>query len=178
MQHVITAKNTTVSDPIRNHIETKFNHAFGKYLTEDAVVRTKIEVIKSCRHKVEVTISLGKQTLRAEVSETDGNSDMYNSIDKAASVMTQLLIKRKKKLEDKKKNTETIRVEHTEEENDNNECVVARTKHHEASVMSVKDACEAMEMLGHSFFVFRNAETMDFCVVYKRYSGDYGLLIY
>ena len=99
MEHIIKAKNTTATESIKAYIEKKFSK-FDKYAPADTRIYTKIEVKDNGnRHKVEVTIPFGKQTLRVEHND----KDMYAAIDAAEKTMSRLLKRRKEKFEDKHK---------------------------------------------------------------------------
>jgi len=172
MEHIIFAKNTTVTEGIRVYVEKRFEK-FSKYAPDDTKVYTKIEV-KSNRpcHKVEVTIVFGKQTLRAEAADVN----MYVAIDNVEKTMARLLKKRKEKMVQRRQmpgDMDAVANAHTEEEYD-----IARVKTHELPTMSAQDACEAMEMVGHAFYVYRDVDTKKLSVVYLREDGDYGQLIY
>jgi putative sigma-54 modulation protein len=172
MNHIITAKKTTVTDGIRAYVEKKFNK-FDKYIPNETSVHTKIEVKDNCnRHKVEVTISIGKQTIRAEANDTD----MYVAIDKVEKIMARLLRKRKERLEDRRQHPGDIELTESMAEN---EYTIVKTKRHDLLCMTAQDACEAMEMVGHPFYVYIGADNNNqICAVYKREDGTYGNLIY
>lgn len=171
MEHIITAKNTTVTDGIKAYVEKRFAK-FSKYAPDDTKVYTKIEVKDNGnRHKVEVTINFGKQTLRAEANDTD----MYAAIDNVEKTMARLLKKRKEKMTQRRQQPAEIP---TSVEAATNEYEISRTKTHELLPMSDQEACEAMEMVGHPFYVYLDAETDVVCAVYRKDDGDYGKLIY
>ena len=167
----ITAKNTTVTEAIRAYVEKKFAK-FDKYAPDETVVHTKIEVKDNGnRHKVEVTIVLGKQTLRAEATD----ADMYAAIDNVEKTMCRLLKKRKEKIVDRRQQggelivaTDTTVPEYE----------ITRTKNHNILSMTVQEACEAMEMVGHPFYVYHDADNNKTCAVYVRDDGTYGQLFY
>jgi ribosomal subunit interface protein len=173
MNHIITAKKTTVTDGIRSYVEKKFNK-FNKYISDDTNVYTKIEVKDNgARHKVEVTITLGKQTIRAESNDVD----MYAAIDNVEKTMVRLLRKRKEKIEDRRQQPGAFPID--DSISDENEYIIAKTKHHELLCMTTQDACEAMELVGHPFYVYIDANhNNQVCAVYKRDDGSYGHLIY
>jgi putative sigma-54 modulation protein len=171
MEHIITAKKTTVTDGIRVYIEKRFAK-FDKYVDRDIKVYTKIEVkANGNRHKVEVTIPFGRQMLRAEANDID----MYAAIDDAEKTMSRLLKKRKEKITQRRQRlTEDIVADESSEQS----YVIARIKTHEMQTMTEQEACEAMEMVGHSFYVYKDIEEKSVCVVYMREDGDFGKLIY
>ena len=171
MKHIITAKNTTVTDGIRSYVQKKFSK-FDKYLNDDTDVYTKIEVKDNGnRHKIEVTISFGKQTVRAEANE----ADMYSAIDVVEKTMVRLLKKRKEKLEERhRRHAEAPEAPVVDEQM----YEITRSKTHELLAMSDQEACEAMEMVGHPFYAYMDVNEKKLCVVYMREDGTCGKLIY
>ena len=171
MEHVITAKNTTVTEPIRAYVEKRFAK-FDKYAPEDTKVNTKIEVKDSGkRHKVEVTIMFGKQTIRAEANDVD----MYAAIDDAEKTMARLLRKRKEKMT--QYDQQSVRLIEPEQEN-LTPYDIQRVKNHKLVPMTAQEACEAMEMIGHQFYVYLDVELNKICAVYHREDNTYGKLVY
>ena len=171
MEHIITAKTTTVTDGIRGYIEKRFSK-FEKYAPADTKVYTKIEVKDNGnRHKAEVTINFGKQTLRAEANDTD----MYAAIDNVEKTMARLLKKRKEKITQRRQQPAELPIE---PETGENEYHITRVKNHKLLTMTAQEACEAMEMVGHPFYAYLDADTHSICVVYVKEDGDYGQLIY
>lgn len=167
----ITAKNTTVTEAIRAYVEKKFTK-FDKYAPDDTTVYTKIEVKDNGnRHKVEVTIVLGKQTLRAEANDTD----MYAAIDNVEKTMCRLLKKRKEKIVDRRQQGGVPVVEAEAVVPDYE---ITRVKTHNILSMTAQEACEAMEMVGHPFYVYHDYEKNKTCAVYRREDDTFGQLIY
>ena len=172
MRHEIIAKNTTVTAGIRSYTEKKFEK-FEKYGSDDMLVHTKIEVKDGGRrHKVEVTIRFGKEVLRAEQND----ENMYVAIDNVEKTMTRLLKRRKEKLTQKRHAPSNLVVAETPIVE--NEYDITRVKRHEMQVMDVQEACEAMEMVGHPFYVYRDKDEDRVCAVYLREDGAYGQIIY
>lgn len=170
MQNIIRAKNTTVTESIRQYIEKRFDK-FNKYVDRDVVVYTTIEVKDNGnRHKVEVTIPFGKQTIRAE----QNNRDMYVAIDEVEKIVARLLRKRKEKLE--------LRYQSgiVHEAMDHSELcpLFAKTKTHELTEMTAEEACEALEMVGHPFYVYFDVKEKTTCAVYLREDDTFGQIIY
>ena len=178
MNHVINAKGTTVTNSIKEYIEKKYSK-FEKYINEDADVYTKIEVKEGGkRHKVEITIPIGKHVIRAEVN----SDDMYAAIDQAEDVMARRLRKRKEKLHDRKKNVVDKRelniTDATEiEDLAKDQFEIAKVKTFTVDIMTAQEACEAMELVGHDFFIYIDKVVGAACAVYKRHDGTYGQLI-
>ena len=105
------------------------------------------------------------------------SSDMYVSIDLVEEIIERQLKRYKNKLVDQKQNAMSLSKAFLDEEvEDDDEIKVIRTKRFAVKPMDVEEACIQMELLGHSFFVFRNAETDEVNVVYKRKGNTYGLI--
>ena len=174
MEHIIRAKNTTVTPSIQNYVEKRFAK-FAKYTADDITVYTKIEVKDNGnRHKVEVTISFGKHTLRAEANSTN----MYAAIDDVEKTMSQLLKKRKEKLTDRHQQSSDFMFGDEQKAAPHDEYRISRIKEHELQAMTAQEACEAMDMISHPFFVYYDDDVKTTCAVYKREDGTYGQLVY
>lgn len=104
---------------------------------------------------------------------------MYVSIDLVEEVIERQLRKYKNKLIARHQEGGTFKQEFFEEEpaiDSNDEIQIVRTKKFGIKPMFPEDACVQMELLGHDFFVFSNAETEEVNVVYKRKNGTFGLI--
>ena len=114
-----------------------------------------------------------KHILRAEQTSTD----MYASIDSAVDVLERMIRKYKTKISSYGKGIGTFTEEFLEEDVDKQETVtITRCKKFAIKPMDVEEACVQMELLGHNFFVFRNADTFEVNVVYRRKDKTYGLI--
>ncbi|HCR99642.1 MAG TPA: ribosome-associated translation inhibitor RaiA, partial [Lachnospiraceae bacterium] len=99
------------------------------------------------------------------------------SIDLVEEIIERQLKKYKNKIIDKEQAAESFRKEYVEREyQDEDEIQIVRTKQFDMKPMYPEDACVQMELLGHNFYVFRNAETDAVNVVYKRKGNTYGLI--
>jgi ribosome hibernation promoting factor len=105
---------------------------------------------------------------------------MYASIDKAVDVLERQIRKHKTKLQKKYKNTETIRFENltslNSEEDEDDFPKIVRKKRFLLKPMMQEEAILQMELLGHNFYVFMDAENGGTSIVYKRKDGNYGLI--
>jgi putative sigma-54 modulation protein len=125
------------------------------------------------RQKIEVTIPMKGHIIRAE----QVSDDMYVSIDMVTEVIERQVTRYKKKILDQEQNAAYFQEQFIEEEDlDEEEIRIIRSKKFAVKPMYPEDACIQMELLGHSFFVFRNAETDEVNVVYKRKGNTYGLI--
>ena len=130
-------------------------------------------VVDGDRHRAEVTIPLDGIVLRGE----EETGDMYVSIDNVIEKMERQIEKYKSRIDYKLKHG-SIRdlVPENEKTADEEFPRVVRTKRFAIKPMPVEEAIMQMNLIGHSFFVFRNAETEEVNVVYARKDGNYGLI--
>jgi putative sigma-54 modulation protein len=127
------------------------------------------------RQKIEVTIPIKGHIIRSE----QVSSDMYVSIDLVEEVIERQLKKYRTRLASKKMNVAdkfTAAFVEGNADEDDEEVKIVRTKRFGMKPMYPEDACVQMELTGHDFFVFRNAETDEVNVVYKRKGNTYGLI--
>ncbi len=124
------------------------------------------------RQKIEVTIPVKGTVIRSE----QVSNDMYVSIDLVEEVIERQLRKYKNKLVQREQGGGSFRQEFIDREAEDEEVKIIRTKLYDRKPMYPEDACIQMEMLGHSFYVFVNAETDQVNVVYKRKGNTYGLM--
>ena len=171
MKYVITGRGTNVTDGLRSAIEEKLGK-LEHYFAPDTEVHVTLKVEKD-RQKVEVTVPVKGHIIRAE----QVSDDMYVSIDLIEDIIERQLRKYKTKIVDSKQNVGSFTSEFMQEEDyDDEDVKVIRTKRFAVKPMDPEEACVQMELLNHSFYVFRNAETDEVNVVYKRKGGDYGLI--
>ena len=171
MRITITGRNIDITDGLRSAVEDKLSK-LEKYFTPDTDVFVTLSVEKE-RKKIEVTIPVKGNIIRSE----QVSNDMYVSIDLVEEVIERQLKKYKNKLVSKQQNAASFRKEFIEKEvSADDEIQIIRTKRFGMKPMYPEDACVQMELLGHNFFVFRNAETEEVNVVYKRKGNTYGLI--
>lgn len=170
----ITGKNIELTDGLKTAVNDKLSK-LDKYFTDDTTVNVTLSVEKD-RQKIEVTIPIKGQIIRSE----QVSNDMYVSIDLVEEVIERQLRKYRTKLVSKQNEPkEFFQEDFIEEDADDEEdsqIKIKRTKHFGIKPMYPEDACVQMELLGHDFFVFRNAETDEVNVVYKRRGNTYGLI--
>lgn len=173
MRYMITGRNIEVSDGLKAAVYDKIGK-LEKYFTPDTEVHVTFSVIKG-KQKVEVTIPVKGNILRAEQI----SYDMYNAIDSVEEILERQLLKYRHKLINHKHasiNFNKKFMDDYSQEVDEDEILIQRTKKFAIKPMDAEEACVQMELLGHSFFVFRNASTDEVNVVYKRKSDSYGLI--
>ena len=172
MNIIIFGKNLEVKEGIKNQINDKFAKV-GKYLDDDTKVDVTLSERKNMK-KVEVTIPVRGHIIRAE----EEDMDLFAAIDMAQDTIIRQLIRYKEKLIDSKRTAKEIFADDYVEEYtyDDEGVQIVRTKRFGIKPMDAEEACEQMDMLGHSFFVFLNADTDEVNVVYKRKGDTYGLI--
>ena len=173
MRITITGRNIELTSGIKEAVEDKLGK-LEKYFKPDTDVLVTLSVEKD-RQKIEVTIPTKGHTIRAE----EVSNDMYVSIDLVEETIERQLIKYRTKIVSKKLNAAAnFKAEYLEEqvEDDEEEVKIVRSKRYDLKPMYPEDACIQMELLGHDFFVFVNAENDETCVVYKRKGNTYGII--
>lgn len=173
MKYVITGRNIEITDGLKSAIYEKIGK-LERYFTEDTQVHVTLSVEKE-RQKIEITIPVKGNIIRSEQT----SNDMYVSIDLVEEIIERQLKKYKNRIVDKKQaggNLEFSQEYIDKDYEDNDEIEIIRTKRFGIKPMYPEDACVQMDLLGHNFFVFLNAETDEVNVVYKQKGNTYGLL--
>lgn len=172
MKFIISGRNMDVTSSLKEAVEQKLGK-LERYFTPETEVIVTLSVEKE-RQKIEVTIPVKGNIIRSEQE----SNDMYVSIDLVEEIIERQLRKYKNKLIAKHQDGHDFRPEFIEEDNelDTEDVKIVRTKRFGFKPMFPEDACVQMELLGHSFYVFSNAETDEVNVVYKRKDGSYGLI--
>ena len=171
MKFIISGKNIDVNDGLRSAVNEKIGK-LERYFTDSTEIHVTLSTEKE-RQKIEVTIPMKGNIIRAEQE----SNDMYVSIDLVEEIIERQLRRYKTKLIEKQQTAVSLNKAFIEEENEDDEEIrIIRTKRFAVKPMDSEEACVQMELLGHSFFVFRNAETDEVNVVYKRKNHTYGLI--
>jgi len=172
MKFIISGRNIEVTSGLKSAIMDKLGK-LEKYFTSETEVHVTLIVTKE-RQKIEVTIPVKGNIIRSEQE----SSDMYVSLDLVEEVIERQIIKYRKKLLDQHQAASNFKKEFVEEidTEEDDEIKIVRTKQFEMKPMYPEDACVQMDLLGHNFYVFRNAESDATCVVYKRKNGTFGLI--
>ena len=177
MRYTIKGKNIDVSDRTKTKITDKLNR-IEKFFPENALASIVLNKEK-VGFTLEVTIPINKRLIRAEVSD----ADMMTALDRAVDILEGQIVRYKKRLRSRiRQNATNFMQEYTslpvKEDDLDDEPVfkIAKIKHFEVKPMDAEEAVMEMELIDHTFFVFRNGETDDMNVVYKRLDGSYGLI--
>ncbi len=172
MNIIIRGKQFKVTDALKDYVDKRVGK-LGKYSEDFIDVQVTLSVEKE-RQRVEVTAPLNGFILRGE-EETE---DMYSSIDLVVDKLERQMEKYRQRIGKKRvkniKDEPSFILESDEEITEKD--AIAKIKKFPAKPMSVDEAVMQMNLIGHNFFVFINAETEVMNVVYKRKYGDYGLM--
>ena len=173
MKITLRGKNIEITEAIEEKVSEKLSK-LDKYFIVSENVEAKVLVITyPYGQKIEVTIPTEYVLLRAEVVD----QDLYNAIDLVIDKLEGQIRKYKTRLNRKSKDNKLAfnlaSIEPLEEEEED---VLVKTKTITPKPMDMEEAIMQMELIGHSFFVYRDTETDAISIVYRRNDGDYGLI--
>ncbi len=165
-------KNYNASDKLKDVITKKVDR-LDKFFDTDTKAKIMLKKSKDIE-TLEITISVQHGITRAEVS----GDNMYNLIDIAIPKIEKQIIRHHDKMKSKKFKVKEIDFAAAEVAETVAEPAkkVVRSKSYNLVPMTVEDAIEEMELVGHDFYVFLNRETANVNVLYARNDGDYGLI--
>ncbi|MBE5966683.1 MAG: ribosome-associated translation inhibitor RaiA [Lachnospiraceae bacterium] len=171
MRYIISGKNIDVTEGLKTAVYEKIGK-LERYFTPDTEVHVTLSTEKE-RQKIEVTIPVKGNIIRAE----QASSDLYVSIDLVEEIIERQLRKYKNKIIDNKQAASSFNQKYVDDEYEEDDTIkIVKTKKFAIKPMDPEEACVQMELLGHSFFVFRNSQTDEVNVVYKRKGNTYGLI--
>jgi putative sigma-54 modulation protein len=172
MRVIITGKGMEVSDYLKEMVTKKVNK-LRRYFGEDTEAHITMSIQKS-RHIVEVTVPFDGVVLRGE----EATGDMYASIDGVLSKLEKQIHKHRTALRKRLHEGAFTKTgyEYGGEMAEEKLPKIVRTKKFIVKPMDLEEAQMQLELLGHEFFVFRNAKTNEVNVLYKRWDGDLGLI--
>lgn len=172
MKYNIRGEKLVITDAIKDYTEEKLGK-LDKYFKDDDITANVLAKVRGNSQIVEVTIPTSKFILRSE----EEHEDLYAAIDLVTDKLERQIRKNKTRLNrNVKESVKEFNFDYElPEEEEANEKVVKRKKL-EMKPMSEEEAILEMELLGHSFFVYKDMDTDCICVLYKRKDGDYGLI--
>ena len=173
MKITLRGKNIEITEAIEEKVSEKLSK-LDKYFIESENVEAKVLVrTYPYGQKIEVTIPTEYVLLRAEVVD----QDLYNAIDLVIDKLEGQIRKYKTRLNRKSKDNKlAFNLASIEPLEDEEEDVLVKTKTITPKPMDMEEAIMQMELIGHSFFVYRDTETDAISIVYRRNDGDYGLI--
>jgi len=177
MKFNIRGENIEVTPALKEYVEKKLSK-LERYFDTFPEIKVNLKVY-SDKQRIEVTIPFTDLLLRAE----ETNSDMYAAIDLVVDKIERQIRKHKTKVNRKLREKGSVKTNFilpeavaVLDEVEEDELELVRTKRFDLKPMDVEEAILQMDMLGHSFFVFTNADTNETNVVYGRKDGKYGLI--
>ena len=172
MKYIITAIGTDLTEGMQQATYKAFEKIGKSIEDEGAVLKVNLKASKN-EHRAEAAIQTGKHIIRAEAK----SADMYDAIKQAAKLMMLNIRKNKEKMLQIWHEPVKISFEDGITEVSEEEIEIAKEKKIELDMMTPEEACLQLEMIGHDFYMFLNAETNTVSTVYKRADGRYGILI-
>ncbi|NLP36160.1 MAG: ribosome-associated translation inhibitor RaiA [Firmicutes bacterium] len=169
----VRGKNIEATDALKQYAEKKISK-IDKYFDVDAEAQVTMSVVRDV-HKVEVTATINGLILRAE----EATDDMYASIDQVVDKLERQISKYKTRINRKARKSGLITPagQNASAEEWEDDLVIVKTKRFVIKPMQEEEAILQMNLLGHDFYVFANAENDDeINVVYRRKDGKYGLI--
>jgi putative sigma-54 modulation protein len=184
MKIIISGKQLDLTDAIKNTVEEKLSR-LDYYIHPETEVKVTVSA-KKARQKVEVTIvPISGPIIRAE----DSQDDLYSAIDVVYDKLNKQLRRYKNRLHDRHHDHKSIRYinaellssefeadEDLDFDGEENIIEIKRHKKFDMKPMSAQEAVLQMELIEHDFYMFRNIETDDISIVYKRSNGGYGII--
>lgn len=167
------SKGYDTSDKIKDIFEKKLEK-LDKFFDDTTSLKVLMKQANSIE-TLELTIIEGKTVIRSEVS----SDNMYDNIDEALPKLEKQVIKHRKKLAESFKKLRGKDLDAYFEKapaKEEKKKTVVRSKSFTLTPMTVEDAMDELELVGHSFYVFANKSTDTINVLYKRNDGDYGLI--
>ena len=173
MKYKIRGEKVEITPAIKSYIEDKIGKLDKYFENADDIEASVVIKIRGKDQKIEITIPAMSYTLRSEES----HNDLYAAIDLTVDKLERQIRKNKTKLNSKiKKNMlQNLELE-LEESFEDDDQVVLKRKKIDMKPMDEEEAMLQMNMLGHSFFVFKNTDTNSICVLYQRKDGNYGII--
>ena len=172
MKYIIRSAKMENTDAIKEYIENKLTRLDKYFQDSDEIEANVLTKVNGKNQTIEVTIPTKHFTLRNE----ETNEDLYAAIDKIVDKLERQIRKNKEKI-NKKVNTTLINDFEYDliDELSEDEKIVKR-KNVELKPIDEEEAIIQMEMLGHSFVVYKDVDTNEVCILYKRKNGNYGII--
>lgn len=170
MKVSIYGKNVEVTPAMQEKIEKKLSFLSKYFVIDEDTTASVVVSVLPLKQKIEVTIPTRYGILRAEVA----HDDLYSAIDLVVDKLEDQIRRQKTRLS--RKNRDGLAKAFLDEDYFQEEEIVVKTKSISPEAMELDEAVMRMEMLGHTFFIYRDIGSDNVCVVYKRHDGGYGLI--
>ena len=172
MKISVRGKNIEITEAIESKISDKLSKLDKYFIVSDNVEAKVLCRVYPYGQKLEVTIPTEYVLLRAEVVD----SDLYTSMDLVVDKLEGQIRKYKTRLSRKSKDNKLAFNLSSIEDVETDDDVLVKVKSITPKPMDMEEAIMQMELIGHSFFVYRDAESDSISIVYRRNDGDYGLI--
>ena len=172
MKVSIRGKNIALTEGIETKINKKLSMLDKYFIMSDNVEAKVLCRVYPYGQKLEVTIPTEYVLLRAEVVDSDLYTAMDLVVDKLEGQIRKYKTRLSRKSKDNKLAFNLSSIEDVETDDD----VLVKVKSITPKPMDMEEAIMQMELIGHSFFVYRDAESDSISIVYRRNDGDYGLI--
>ena len=173
MEIIIHGDKLKITEAMKDYIEEKLEK-LNKYLENSDNVRASVMVkVKNHEQRVEITIPLKAFILRSEESK----EDFYAAVDKTIDKLERQIRKNKTRIMAKQgKTNRDFDLEAFKEEDSDDDKKILKRKKVEVKPMNEEEAILQMELLGHQFYMYKDRDTNQVNVVYKRTDGNYGVI--
>lgn len=171
MEIFMRGNKVEITDAMSSYVKEKLSK-LDKYISDENVKANVLVKVRNYTQKVEVTIPLKTLILRAEEEQ----EDFYAAVDLIINKLERQIRKNKAKIEKReKRGVKEFNIEDIVPESEEDEEIVKRKKI-DVKPMSYEEAVLQMELLGHSFYLYKDSDTNAVSVVYKRKDGGYGII--
>lgn len=173
MRYNIRGEKVEITNSIKSYIEDKIGKLDKYFENANDILANVVIKVRGKEQKIEIMVPAMNYTLRSEES----NDDLYAAIDLTVDKLERQIRKHKTKLNSKiKKNIiKNFDIDLEDDLEDENSKIIKRKKV-DMKPMNEEEAILQMNMLGHSFFVFKNSSNNLICVLYLRKDGSYGII--
>ncbi len=173
MRYNIRGEKVEITPSIRAYIEDKIGKLDKYFENPDTINANVVIKVRGKEQKIEITVPAMHYTLRSEES----HDDLYAAIDLTVDKLERQIRKNKTKINSRNKKNIIQNFElDLEDSLEDDDSKVLKRKKIEMKPMDEEEAMLQMQMLGHSFFVFKNTDTDSICVLYLRKDGNYGII--
>lgn len=172
MDIIVRGSKLEITEAMENYAKEKISK-LEKYLeTGEDAKATVVAKVHGHKHIVEVTIPLKKVILRGEESQ----ADFYAAVDTVIDKLERQIRKNKTRISSRKKEVIDFAYDFIEEIEEEEPQKIVKRKKIEVKPMDEEEAILQMELLGHDFYMYKDAETGTPALVYKRKDGNYGII--
>lgn len=170
MKLQITAKNTELSNDLEEAIQGKLSE-FSEFIDTNKTVQVKVEEVK-LQYRMEIMFSSNGMYIKADVREKSIKRALNRALDKIERKIDKIHYKQSIQFSEEYGRLS----EYTEDDEQDNKPVITRRKEFAIKPMTEDEAMLQMELLGHEFFMFFNADVDSMCLLYKRKDGNFGMI--